>query len=90
MVYLNQGKYTEAWKSCDKALNLFEQIKDFRGQADTNYKMGLIYLDQKSYKESLNRHELAMEYLEKAGLTKTSLGKIIKTSLKSVKNKMKS
>ena len=56
------------------------------GLADTNYKMGLIYLDQKSYSEAMSRHEEALELLSSGGLSKHPLTKVLKNNIKLIKN----
>ncbi|GAI63656.1 unnamed protein product, partial [marine sediment metagenome] len=82
------GKYADAWKSCSKALKIFEDIENSEGIADSQYKLGLTYLEQKSYVEALKIHEDALNTLTQSGSGKIPLAKVLKSNIKLIKSKI--
>ncbi|MHA1374767.1 MAG: hypothetical protein ACTSR7_10750, partial [Promethearchaeota archaeon] len=61
----------------------------YEGIAESNYKLGLTYLDQKSYVEALKKHEEALEALSKfsKNYSKLPLTKVLKYNIKLIKSK---
>ena len=89
LAYLNEGKYTEAWKKCNQALKIYEELEDSGGIAESQYRLGLTYLEQKSYAEALKNHQDALNTLVQAGAEKLPVAKVIKSNIKLIKSKSK-
>ncbi|NHJ24706.1 MAG: tetratricopeptide repeat protein [Candidatus Lokiarchaeota archaeon] len=79
---------TDAWKRCNEALKIYEDLNNHEGIADSKYKLGLTYLEQKSYAEALKHHEEALTILNENGLGKIPLSKVLKSNIKLIKSKI--
>lgn len=61
VIYRFQGKYDEALKKHQEALEIFERLKDTNGIASTYHGFGLTYHSQRDYNRALENYGRALE-----------------------------
>ncbi|MHA1705507.1 MAG: tetratricopeptide repeat protein, partial [Promethearchaeota archaeon] len=88
LIDLNNGDYAEAWIKFELALTIYKNLNNIEGMAESLYKQGLTYYEQKSYIEALNKHKEAIQILVKNKFQKHPLVKVLKNNIKLIKSRI--